>query len=254
MRKISLRLFVVIAIEFFLGAGFALADSASDEVVIAANSNTATQFGASTGSFGCGGCFNPLDAFIPEGFVEFFQNYFIGFRPASLDPTTASESYSTAVVLTDGALINDIIQLSVVATFDASGKPLGQNWLLFFSSGDSLSLPPGISPMGSGSCPQDGTHPQSCLVFVPETNSLQDISADVLDSNGQPFTQGPLFTIGVQSSGTGGSPGGPGGGGGTGVPEPSSLLLLATGILGITTVLKQDSGRGCHFSSPASIR
>jgi len=92
--------------------------------------------------------------------------------------------------------------------------------------------------MGSGSCPQDGTHPQSCLVFVPETSSLQDISADVLDSNGQPFTQGPLFTIGVQSSGTGGSGGG-GGGTGTGVPEPSSLLLLATGLLGITAVLSR---------------
>ena len=238
MRKMSLRLSIVIAIEFFLGAGLALADSASDEVVIAANNNTATQFGTSTGTFGCGGCFNPLDTFIPEIPVEGFQSYFIGFRPASLDPTTASESYTTAVVLSQGALFNDIIELSVVATFDASGKPLGQNWVLSFFSGDSLSLPAGISPMGSGSCPQDGTHPQSCLVFVPETSSLQDISADVLDSNGQPFTQGPLFTIGVQSSGTGGSGGG-GGGTGTGVREPSSLLLLATGLLGITAVLSR---------------
>jgi len=146
MRKMSLRLSIVMAIEFFLGAGLALADSASDEVVIAANNNTATQFGTSTGTFGCGGCFNPLDTFIPEIPVEGFQSYFIGFRPASLDPTTASESYTTAVVLSQGALFNDIIELSVVATFDASGKPLGQNWVLSFFSGDSLSLPAGISP------------------------------------------------------------------------------------------------------------
>ena len=225
----------LVALGLFLVTSYAMAQVAnSDQITISANSRTLIEFDPTF--VPNPGSFNPLSQSFPEGSGEgstnpLISNYFLGFRQAAPGIGSHSETFNTAVALIEpvgtGGLVlaSDVILFSVVSVRGPTGASLGQNWTLTFFSDVEGNLefrdPLGVSLPGTGSCPQDGTVPESCIVPIQETGGVQDISALFLNSDGTPFGggAGPLFNVFVQSDVES-------------VPEPSTWLLLGSGLAG----------------------
>ena len=233
MRRSTRYLSFVVTLGFFLVTSYAMAQVIvpnSDQITILANSRTLIEFDPTF--VPNPGSFNPLSQSFPEGSGEgsanpLISNYFLGFRQAEPGIGSHSETFNTAVTLIDGNIAEggDVVLFSVESVKGPTGASLGQNWTLtFYSDAEGALLfhnPLGVSLPGTGSCPQDGTVPESCIVAIQETGGIQDISALFLNSDGTPFGggAGPLFNVFVQSDV---EP----------VPEPSTWLLLGSGLAG----------------------
>jgi hypothetical protein len=194
MRNAICWAFLLVGIGVFLPLNRALADGipVADRLVISANARTPSEFPTT---------FNPLDMSFPESTETTTPfTWFIGFRPSTPTNPHGSTFDASVVFLDPGSTaISDIVTLHVVATFDATGAPLGQNWTVIGTS-DTNAGPPLDFPSGF-------------YTTTTETGDLQDISGLFVNSRDQTRIT-PLFNVFGQSD--------------TEVPEPSSLFLLGT--------------------------